>query len=184
MKTHYLFKIILILAIILNVSCSKEKEAPAEEINVVKWKQNGEWHRSEDPYWSEMPNDWGISYKIYEDSSSYFSAYDWPDDKHIKIYIQAGMFRTGHINIGIGHYDLYAISGNFAKYCEQVKDKWVDYYTRPGSGWVEIQWMSKDKRKFKGYFEMTLYNEQGGSVQLTDGYFNIDMDRLDEEHYH
>ena len=186
MKTLKWLYAFLSVVMLFTLSCKKTEENPQEEeeVNVVKWKQNGVWYQSEDQVWSFMPGGWGVSYRIYEDSSMWFKGKDNPDYKQIKIRIQDTMFKEGLIEMGQGHYDFDFVPGSYAMYSQQEDYWWVDYYTRPGSGWVEIEWISEDKRKFKGRFEMTLYNEEGGSVTLTDGYFNIDMDKLDEEHNH
>ena len=183
MKTIKFISMVLLAFFVLTLSCKRKEVPQEEEVNIVKWKQNGVWYQSEDAPISFMPHAWGVSYRIYEDSSMWFAGDDYPDFKGIKIRIQDTVFKEGLIEMGQGHYDFDFVPGSYAMY-SQLENGWMDYYTRPGSGWVEIEWMSEDKRKFKGRFEMTLYNYQGRSVTLTDGYFNIDMDKLDEEHKH
>ncbi len=184
MKTLKTYLVIL-LAVLTSLSSCKRMEEPEEkeEVNVVKWKENGVWYHSEDNHWSYMPGGWGVGYKIYADSSIYFDGYDNPDYRRIKIRIQGDLLKKGVIHMDQGYYDFYRYSGSYAMYNRQEDYWWVDYYTRPGSGWVSIDWISEDKRKFKGRFEMTVYRDSDGSpLEITDGYFYIDMDKLDEEH--
>jgi len=53
------------------------------------------------------------------------------------------------------------------------------WYTRPGSGYIRFTYVSPDKRKFKGTFEMTVYHSVTGEEKhITDGHFNINLDKL------
>jgi len=55
------------------------------------------------------------------------------------------------------------------------------WYTRPGSGYIRFTYVSPDKRKFKGTFEMTVYHSVTGEEKhITDGHFNINLDKLHE----
>jgi len=176
MKTIPYFIMILLAGAMLTLSC-KHKKVP-EPVNVVKWQQIGLWYQSEDNYWNPMPGGNGVDYSKCPDSAMFFEGNDWPDRKFIQIRIQDSLFKVGHIVMGHGYSDYCYDSGTYAIYTQTVSNVLTKFYTRPGSGWVEIEWISEDKRKFKGHFEMTLYSEQGRTVTLTNGYFNIDLDRL------
>jgi len=56
------------------------------------------------------------------------------------------------------------------------------WYTRPGSGYIRFTYVSPDKRKFKGTFEMTVYHSVTGEEKhITDGHFNINLNTLPED---
>ena len=54
-----------------------------------------------------------------------------------------------------------------------------DYYTRQGSGYIRFDYVSPDKRRFRGTFEMDLYCDLTHRTKhITDGHFNINLDKL------
>jgi len=53
------------------------------------------------------------------------------------------------------------------------------WHTRPGSGYIQFDYVSPDKKKFKGTFEMTVYHSVTGEEKhITDGHFNININKL------
>ena len=53
------------------------------------------------------------------------------------------------------------------------------WYTRSGSGYIQFDYVSPDKKKFKGTFEMTVYHSVTGEEKhITDGHFNININPL------
>ena len=57
----------------------------------------------------------------------------------------------------------------------------IAYYTHDNSGTVNITYLSENKRHFKGTFEMTVYQENTNvEKQITGGYFNINLDTLND----
>jgi len=53
------------------------------------------------------------------------------------------------------------------------------YYTTPGSGYIQIDYVSPDKRRLRGRFEMTLYCDVTGRTKhVTDGHFDLNLDKL------
>ena len=53
------------------------------------------------------------------------------------------------------------------------------YTTRPGSGYIQIDYVSPDKRRLRGRFEMTLYCDVTGRTKhITDGHFNLNLNKL------
>lgn len=53
------------------------------------------------------------------------------------------------------------------------------YYTRTGAGYIDLDYVSPDKRRLRGTFEMTVYcDENGRERHITDGHFNLNLDKL------
>ncbi len=85
------------------------------------------------------------------------------------------------------HYDLcYVPDGTCAFLDVKQTDpdgvvRTYPWYTRPGSGYIRFTYVSPDKRKFKGTFEMTVYHSVTGEEKhITGGHFNINLDKLHE----
>jgi len=55
------------------------------------------------------------------------------------------------------------------------------YYTHDGTGTVEITYLSEDKKKFKGTFEMVVYLAGTGKEKhITNGHFNINLETIND----
>ncbi len=83
------------------------------------------------------------------------------------------------------HWQLCRFAGGTSAYLsvEQTDPDGVvrtyPWYTRPGSGYIQFDYVSPDKKKFKGTFEMTVYHSVTGEEKhITDGHFNINLEKL------
>ncbi len=101
------------------------------------------------------------------------------------LFFQNGITQIGSITLNQSHYDVCQVRDNHAYYAkkENMNGTFLTklYYTHDGSGTVNITYLSEDKRKFKGTFEMTVYHENTNEpIEITDGHFNINLDTLNE----
>ena len=109
------------------------------------------------------------------------------DSNHFYIRINSEDFTEETHNLYQAHYDICRIPTNSCAFIgiEQTDPDGVvrtyPWYTRPGSGYIRFTYVSPDKRKFKGTFEMTVYHSVTGEEKhITDGHFNINLDKLHE----
>ncbi len=107
------------------------------------------------------------------------------DSNHLWIFIN-DLTEGRHI-FQQGHYDFCYMADGMSAFLdvEQTDPDGVvrtyPWYTRPGSGYIRFTYVSPDKRKFKGTFEMTVYHSVTGEEKhITDGHFNINLDKLHE----
>ena len=104
-----------------------------------------------------------------------------------KLRIMISDISEGRHDFHQAHYDLCNIPDGTCAFLD-VKQTDPDgvvrtysWYTRPGSGYIRFTYVSPDKRKFKGTFEMTVYHSVTGEEKhITDGHFNINLDKLHE----
>jgi len=120
----------------------------------------------------------GYSYCYSDTPSLNLSTFD------ILLHFHEGISQTGIITLNNSSYEACDIMDNHA-FCDTT-ELWEDgifhttyYYTHNGTGEVNITYLSEDKQKFKGTFQMTVYRETTGETkEITEGHFNINLDTL------
>ncbi len=186
MKTLKFYVAFILVVTLTAISCVKRQQPKKEgidydKVNMVWWREDGVLYHNEPSKNTFMPTHDLIC--IGTDSSLYFYAANFPLGKRLGIRFIDNIQKTGRWVFEEGTYDFYCHKGTYAMYSREEGNDMIDFYTHDGSGWVSIDWISGDKRKFKGRFEMTVYRDPDGApLEITDGYFYIDMDKLDEEH--
>jgi len=120
-------------------------------------------------YYSGCPND----------SSFLITARD------ITLYFYNGIIQTGSIFLNQSNFDACLVHSSHGYYTKEEVNNGIIftkfYYTHDGSGTIKITYLSNDKRKFKGTFEMTVYHEDTNEeIHITDGHFNINLDTLND----
>ena len=100
------------------------------------------------------------------------------------LFFYNGIQEEGTIILNQSNRDSCQTTDNNAFYF--TSEEWDDgifhstaYYTRDGTGEVNITYLSEDKRKFEGTFRMTVYHMNTGvTKEITNGHFNINLDTL------
>jgi len=103
---------------------------------------------------------------------------------NIYLHFYNGIQETGVITLNQSHHDLCQTTDYNAFY--STSELWDDgiyhttsYYTRDGTGEINITYLSDDKQQFKGTFNMTVYHMNTGvTKEITEGHFNINLDTL------
>ena len=187
-KTVYYLVFVMLMMLTTVVSCTitrgendpEEQELPTGE-NTMYYYVDGKLYIPEDQNIGGM---WApaISYSICDINSSTFDL----GTLNLLLHFHNGIQQTGEITLNQSHYDACQVRDNHAFYgqkelCDDGVFHNIDYYTHDGSGTVNITYLSEDKRKFKGTFEMTVYHENTNEpIEITDGHFNINLDTLNE----
>ena len=186
-KTVYYLVFVMLMMLTTAVSCTitrgenepEEQELPTGE-NTIYYYVDGKLYIPEDqniggiltPAIDFYFCTGGISLQLYT--------------TNMCILFYNGIHETGEITLNQSNYDACQVRDNHGFYVQS--ELWDDgvfhttwYYTHDGSGTVNITYLSEDKRKFKGTFEMTVYHENTNEpIEITDGHFNINLDTLNE----
>lgn len=180
-KTIYYFVLFSTLMLLTALSCKKQIE-PEEQLpsgeNTMYYYVNGELYIPKD----SNIGGWyapAIGYGICLDGISFDIS-----TINLLIHFYNGIQQSGTITLNQSHYDMCQVFENHAFYGQKELGSDgvyhnIDYYTHDGSGLVNITYLSEDKRKFKGTFEMTVYHEDtDAEIHITDGHFSINLDTL------
>jgi len=126
---------------------------------------------------------YAIAYKYCPANSNNAGWLKLKDANHLRILISD--LSEGRHYFHQAHYDMCNVpDGTSASLNIKQTDpdgvvRTYPWYTRPGSGHIRFTYVSPDKRKFKGTFEMTVYHAVTGEEKhITDGHFNINLDKL------
>ena len=181
-KTIYYFVLFSTFMLLTALSCKKQIE-PEEQLpsgeNTMYYYVNGELYIPRDKNIGGMYAP-AIGYSICDVNSSTFSL----RTINLMLFFYEGIHETGSITLNQSHYDTCQVHDNHAYYGQKELGSDgvyhnIDYFTHDGSGTVNITYLSEDKRKFKGTFEMTVYHEDtDAEIHITDGHFNINLDTL------
>jgi len=182
-KIFYYFAFTIVLMSTIASSCKKPKdeksELPTGE-NTMYYYVDGVLHI---PKGQHIGGVWepAISYSVCLHGGSFDLV-----TLSFFIHFYNGIQSTGPILLNQGHYDSCQVLDNHAIFVKKELGSDgilhnIDYYTHDGSGTINITYLSADKRKFKGTFEMTVYHENtNAEIHITDGHFNINLDTLNK----
>ncbi len=176
-KIVYYFVLFSIVMLSTAVSCKKseiQQELPTG-VNTMYYYIDGELYL---PKGRHVGGIWdpAISYGICSNESFDISTIN------LLLLFHNGIQQIGEITLNQSHYDICQVFDNHAKFSKKNDEQQhINYYTHDGSGSVNITYLSEDKRKFIGTFEMTVYHESTNqAIQITDGHFNINLDTLND----
>ncbi|GEM_PF-2360119 len=126
---------------------------------------------------------WAVSYNYCPAYSQNSGALELMDSNGLFILITN--LREGRHDFQQAHWESCYYSNGTSAFLdvEQTDPDGVvrtyPWYTRPGSGYIQFDYVSPDKKKFKGTFEMTVYHSVTGEEKhITDGHFNINLEKL------
>jgi hypothetical protein len=179
-KIVYHFVLLSILVLSTAASCNKpneEQSLPTGE-NTMYYYVNGNLHIPEGDMFSRA-----IVYSICDIDSPTFHIASFK----LSIQFYNGIQQTGYITLNQSNSNSSCqINDSHAYFSTHETDdngniNSINYYTHDGSGIINITYLSEDKRKFKGTFEMTVFHEiTGQEKQITEGHFNINLDTLND----
>ena len=180
-KIVYHFVLLSILIVSTASSCNKPEDEPV----IVPTGENTMYYYIDgDLYIPETVNNGGIvSYAI-----NYFLCLDNETfnlrTPNLLLQFFHGIEQTGITTLNQGDFDSCQVGNSHGYYKgpKELNDNGVlqsiAYYTHDGSGTVNITYLSEDKQKFKGTFDMSVYHENTDVEVKITGHFNINLDTL------
>ena len=116
-------------------------------------------------------NQTNTSFQIYFTSSSH---------SYLKFFLMNGIQNIGNIILNQGNYSDCDSLNSFGYFYNEEWFSYYSYFSQNNSGTVNITYLSTDKKQFKGTFEMDLYDNNNSVKHITGGYFNINLDTLND----
>jgi len=186
MKKFIFYFVLASILISVSSACKTEEPDTTEEEIVLPTGENSMYYYIDNALYIPKGNTIGgihspaINYAICDINEPTFKIIT----DNLILYFFNGIQEEGLIILNQSHYSLCQTTDYNAFY--HTSELWDDgiyhstaYYTRDGTGEINITYLSDDKQQFKGTFNMTVYHMNTGvTKEITEGHFNINLDTL------